>query len=262
MEWFPREQRLNAAFVRVADTLIADYDIIDLMHSLLEVCTNVLDVEAGGLVLADESGELQLLASTSEQADFVEVMQLNAGAGPCVDSFRTGSVISVGDIELSGGPWPAFQRAALQQGFRSVHATPMRLRGQVLGAMNLFGVQVGELNAPDVAVAQALADVATIGILQERSIRETSVIAEQLQWALDSRIVIEQAKGVVSATGKLTMDESFTALRCYARRTNTTLRNVAQGVIERTIDVLAIDAHAASAATSQRPGAPGNGRRV
>ena len=226
MDGLSREQQITAAFVRVADTLTADYDIIDLMHSLLEVCTSVLDVTAGGLLLADEGGEL------------VEVMQLGAGAGPCVDCFRAGRAVAVSDIELSGGQWPEFQKAALGQGFRSVYATPMKLRGQVLGAMNLFGTRAGELNAPDAAVAQALADVATIGILQERSIRETGIVTEQLQRALETRIIIEQAKGVLSVTGRLTMDEAFVALRRYARDRNLTLRVVAEGVTNRTIDVL------------------------
>lgn len=233
-----REQRINQAFVTLADTLIADYDVIDLLHTLVEVCTNLLDVQAGGLVLADDSGELQLVASTSEKADFVEIMQLNAGAGPCVDCFTSGLAVSVPDIEDSGGQWPEFQTAMHSQGFRSVHATPMRLRGQVLGAMNLFGVEPGELNAPDAAVAQALADVATIGILQERSIRETGIITEQLQRALESRVIIEQAKGVLSAMGSMGVDEAFTALRSYARRNRVSLRAVAEGTIDRSLDVL------------------------
>ncbi|MEO8529081.1 MAG: GAF domain-containing protein, partial [Pseudolysinimonas sp.] len=168
-----REQKINAAFVAVADTLTADYDIIDLMHTLIEVCTSLLDVQAGGLLLADDDGNLQLLASTSEAADFVEVMQLGAGIGPCVDCFKSGVAVAVADIAQSGGKWPEFQTAALGQGFKAVYATPMRLRGQVLGTMNLFSVNPGVLNEADAGVAQALADVATIGILQERSIRET-----------------------------------------------------------------------------------------
>jgi GAF domain-containing protein len=233
-----REQRITAAFVTVADTLIADYDVIDLLHSLVDVCANVLDVSGGGLLLADESGQLQLVASTSERADFVEVMQLAAGVGPCVDCFGSGMPVSVGDIQADGARWPVFQKAALQQGFHSVYATPLRLRGQVLGAMNLFRASVGELNAADAAVAQALADVATIGILQERSIRETGIVTEQLQRALESRILIEQAKGVLSATGQMTVDEAFEALRTYARRNNLTLRAVALGVTNRTLDVV------------------------
>ncbi|HQJ35446.1 MAG TPA: GAF domain-containing protein, partial [Rhodoglobus sp.] len=168
-----REQLITEAFVTVADTLIDDYDVIDLLHTLVDVCTSVLDVDAGGLLLADESGDLQLVASTSERADFVEIMQLAAGVGPCLDCFSGGMPVSVADIDRDGEQWPAFQSAALFQGFHAVYATPLRLRGKVLGAMNLFRSTPGELNAPDAAVAQALADVATIGILQERSIRET-----------------------------------------------------------------------------------------
>jgi GAF domain-containing protein len=233
-----REERINAAFVTVADTLIADYDVIDLLHTLVEVCANVLDVQAAGLVLADDDGSLQLLASTSERADFVEIMQLNAGTGPCIDCFRTGLVVAVADIESDGNEWPDFQAAALQQGFRAVHATPMRLRGEILGALNLFSAETGVLNAPDAAVAQALADVATIGILQERSIRETGMVREQLQHALESRVLIEQAKGVVSALGLIGVDEAFDLLRDYARQKNLSLRTVAERVTARTLDVL------------------------
>lgn len=239
-----REQRITEAFVTVADTLIADYDVIDLLHTLVDVCSNLLDVDSGGLLLANASGEMQLVASTSEKADFVEVMQLAAGVGPCLDCFRTGMPVSVGDIEGDGDRWPAFRAAALQQGFASVHATPLRLRGEVLGAMNLFRVTKGVLNVPDAAVAQALADVATIGILQERSIRETGIVTEQLQRALESRILIEQAKGVLSATGDMSVDDAFEALRTYARRNNQTLRAVAEGVTSRTLDVLVLGSFA------------------
>ncbi len=232
-----REQRISAAFVAVADTLVADYDLIDLLHTLVDVCADVLDVSAAGLVLADDDGDLQLLASTSEQADLVEIMQLAAGAGPCVDAFRTGVVVDIADIAESGEQWPEFKAAALGQGFRAVHATPMRLRGQVLGAMNLFSTTPGNLNAADAGVAQALADVATIGILQERSIRETGIVAEQLQWALESRVIIEQAKGVLAALDGTGVDAAFRKLRDYARNNNLTLRSVAEGVTARTLDV-------------------------
>jgi len=233
-----REERISAAFVKVADTLVADYDVIDLLHTLVEACVSVLDVHAAGLVLTDDDGTLQLLASTSERADFVEIMQLNAGTGPCIQCFRAGVVVAVADIESDGDEWPDFQAAALLQGFRAVHATPMRLRGEVLGALNLFSTGTGLLNAPDAAVAQALADVATIGILQERSIRETGVVREQLQHALESRVLIEQAKGVVSALGRIGVDEAFGLLRDYARHNNLSLRTVAERVAARTLDVL------------------------
>jgi GAF domain-containing protein len=234
-----RETKLSAAFVTLADTLIADFDVVDLLQTLVEQCAEILDTQAAGLMLVDGSGQLQLVASTSEETSLVEIMQLNAGAGPCVDCFTTGAPVTIGDIDKMATRWPAFREEALKQGFRSVHATPLRLRGQILGAMNLFSVHVGELNPEDISVAQALADVATIGMLQERSIRESGIVAEQLQHALDSRILIEQAKGVVSEHAGMTMDAAFAALRSYARDHNLTLGVVASGAIDRTVDVAA-----------------------
>lgn len=235
MSEMTREHRVADAFVTVADTLTADFDIIDLLHTLVTVCVDLLDVDAGGLLLADDAGDLQLVASSSEEAQFVEVIQLSAGAGPCVDSFRKGVAVTVADMERDGGQWPGFQAAALEQGFHAVFATPMRLRGHVLGAMNLFSTSVGAPTEQDALVAQALADIATIGILQERSIRETHILNEQLQRALESRVLIEQAKGVIAAVGSLDMDESFSALRSYARSHRMPLRDVAQQVAARTL---------------------------
>lgn len=228
-----RDQRIADAFVAVADTLIADFDIIDLLHTLVDVCVDLLDVDAGGLLLADDRGALQLVASTSEQAQLVEVMQLGAGAGPCVDCFRSGTAVTVADIGREGGSWPQFQGAALQQGFHAVFATPMRLRGQVLGALNLFSRTPGDPSVQDAVIAQALADIATIGILQERSIRVSTILNEQLQRALESRVLIEQAKGVLAAVGSLDMDQAFIALRQYARSHGANLRDVAQTVTAR-----------------------------
>ncbi|MHC5798016.1 GAF and ANTAR domain-containing protein [Lacisediminihabitans sp. FW035] len=239
MSTMSREARLNAAFVSVADTLTADYDVVELLHTLVTECTEILDAQAGGLMLADSAGRLQVVASTSERADLVEVMQLAAGAGPCVDSFTTGLAVSVPDIQKSTEDWPAFRVAALEQGFLSVHATPMRLRGEVIGTMNLFGTSVGTLNRRDAAVAQALADVATIAILQERIAAQSQVVTEQLQRALDSRVLIEQAKGVLSQSGGLSMEEAFLLLRAHARNNNLTLRTVAEGVANRSLDLIA-----------------------
>lgn len=232
-----REEQLNLAFVTLADTLTDDFDIIELLHTLLHQCTVILDVQAGGLMLADGSGDLQLMASTSESADFVEMMQLNAGAGPCVDCFTEGRVVSVADIDAEGHGWPRFRAEALLRGFHSVHAVPMRLRGQILGTMNLFGAEVGLLTKRDASVAQALADVATIGILHERNVRESAVVADQLQRALSSRILLEQAKGVLSVTGSMDVEKAFETMRKYARDHNLTLRAVAEGVTARTLDL-------------------------
>jgi len=232
-----REARLSAAFVAVADTLIADFDVVDLLHTLVENCSEILEVDAGGIMIVDEAGQLQLVASTSEETSLVEIMQLAAGEGPCLDCFATGHSVTVADIAKSAQQWPAFSAEALRQGFNSVHATPMRLRGQILGTMNLFGKKATILGDEDKAVAQALADVATIGLLQERAIRESGVFTGQLQRALNSRIIIEQAKGVVSENAGLSMHESFSALRTYARDHNLTLGAVASSVVNRSLNV-------------------------
>lgn len=234
-----REARLSTAFVKLADTLTAEYDMVDLLHTLLDECVDVLAQNAGGLMISDSLGHLELLASTSEKADLVEVMQLAAGAGPCIECYKTGVSVSVSNINDTTTRWPDFSAVALKQGFRSVMAVPLRLRGQVIGTMNLFANTVGVVNERDAAIAQALADVATIGILQERAIRETNVVTEQLQRALESRVLIEQAKGVLSELGSLEMDEAFAALRSYARDHNLTIRVVAEKVVDRTLDILA-----------------------
>jgi GAF domain-containing protein len=238
MSTVTRETRLNAAFVKLADTLIDDYDIVDLLHTLVEECTSIFDIQAGGLMLADSDGQLQLVASTSERADLVEIMQLNAGQGPCVDCFKTGHPVAIADIANSGDRWPDFRDEALKQGFRSIYATPLRLRGQTIGTLNLLSATVGELNERDALAAQALSDVATIGILQERLIKERGVVADQLQRALDSRVLIEQAKGVLSETASINVDEAFGAMRAYARSHNLRLHDVAEAIVRRTVNIV------------------------
>jgi GAF domain-containing protein len=232
-----RETRINAAFVAVADTLTTDFDVVDLLHTLVNQCVELLGTTAGGLMLVDGDGQLQLMTSTSEGADLVELMQINAAAGPCIDSFRTGKAVSVPNIQKTDGRWPAFQKAALQSGFASAHATPLRLRGKVIGTMNLFGNRREPLSDRDAALAQALADVATIGILQDRLVKESNIIAAQLHAALDSRIVIEQAKGTIANALSIDMDEAFGVIRSHARNNNLTIRFVAEEISNRRLRV-------------------------
>ncbi len=236
MDGTSRETQINTAFVTVAETLTTDYDMVDLLHTLVQHCTGILQMNAGGLMRVDGAGELQLRTSTSEAAELGEVMQLNAAAGPCIDCFRTGTAVSVADIPESK-PWPAFRQTALEQGFCSALATPMKLRGKIIGTMNLFGAAPGEVSARDAAVAQALADVATIGILHERVIHEGHLMEEQLRRALDSRILIEQAKGVIANELSLSMDDAFALLRKYARDRNLTIRSVSEQVSNRGLTV-------------------------
>ena len=193
-----KETRLLQTFAGLADTLVDGYDIVDLLQLLVDSCRDLLDTTAAAILLADANGELDVMASTSEASRLVELIQLSAEAGPCVECFRTGEVISVPDIAESPERWARFRDSAIGQGFASVHAVPMRLRDNTIGTLNLLRDQPGDLDEQDRIAARAFADVATIGILHERSLRETALLAEQLQGALSSRVIIEQAKGVVA----------------------------------------------------------------
>jgi GAF domain-containing protein len=239
-----REEKINDAFVRVAGTLVESYDVLDLLSTLMHTCTDLLGVQAGGILIADGTGQLELVASTSEEAEIVEIMIVAAGAGPCVDCFETGAVVSVPDIETDSGSWPRFRRSALDQGFRAAHATPLRLHGEVIGAMNLLSTHPGALTDRDSRLAQALADVATVGILHERSLRDPGMVSAQLHFALDTRILVEQAKGVLAEVRSCTMTEAFSALRSYAREHNVTLRTAAEGVVDRSIPAESLVAQA------------------
>jgi GAF domain-containing protein len=229
-----REQALAKAFVTLADTLVADYDVIDVLHQLTIECVELLRVDAAGLLLSDLRGTLQMAAASTERARVVELFQLQSDEGPCLDCFRTSQPIAAPDL-LDMTEWPRFTAHTLQTGYRSVHAVPMRLRDETIGALNLFRVHPGALEQDELRLAQALADVATIGILQERAIHRREVLAEQLQVALNSRVIIEQAKGVLAERGQLDMERAFQLLRGHARSTNQRLSDVALGVANRTI---------------------------
>ena len=235
-----RERQVTRAFVTLADTLVDDYDVADLLHTLVQQCVQLLDIAAAGLTLADERGSLQVLASSTEQARLLELFQLSIDEGPCVDCFTGKAPVFVADIAAQARRWPRFATEAARDGFASVHALPMRLRKQTIGALNLFGTASGELSADDIELAQGLADTATIGILQERAIRRGETLSEQLQTALNSRVIIEQAKGVLAVTGRLNMDDAFTALRGYARSHNLRLSDVARSLADRELDPVVV----------------------
>ncbi len=230
-----REARLFQALATLADTLVVGYDVVELLQGLVDSCTELFDVRAAWLLLAYEGGSLELVASTSEENRLVEVMQLSVEAGPCIECFRTGSVVSVPDIARGTEDWADFRRVCRENGFRSVYAIPLRLRETTIGTLNLFPPNTGELNEDDARAAQALADMATIGILHERSWRAADTVRTQLQAALTSRIVIEQAKGVLAQTHRIAVDEGFTLLRTYARTHQLPLGEVAQRVVDRNL---------------------------
>jgi GAF domain-containing protein len=226
-----RAERLFDAFTTLADTLVAGYDVLELLQTLVEYCHDLLDVDSAGILLAAAGGELEVVASTNEANTLVEIMQLDADAGPCLQAFRTRAVVSVPDIDVGSERWPDFTATAQAQGIHSVYAIPLRLRETTIGTLNLMRNERGELNPYDIRAAQALADVATIGILQERTVRDAWAIRDQLQQALSTRIIIEQAKGVVAETEKLSMDEAFARIRGHARAHQTPLTVVAQQLV-------------------------------
>jgi len=228
---------LADVFVEMADTLVDDFDVIEFLHVLTERCVQLLGVSAAGLLLTDGQDTLQLVAASSERTRLLELFQLQTDQGPCVDCFRTGQPVSVADVP-SAGRWPRFTAAAAEVGFAAVHALPMRLRDQVIGALNLFDTNPGALDEGRLRVGQALADVATIGLLQERAIRHRDVLTEQLQNALNSRILIEQAKGVLAERLHVDMANAFVVLRGGARNQNRRLTELAQAIVDGTEQVL------------------------
>lgn len=231
-----REGQLVAAFVEVADSLVDDFDVVDLLQGLVDHSVGLLRADAAGLMLADQRGGLQVAASSTEQTRLLELFQLQNDEGPCLDCFRTGRQVLVADLASEGNRWPQFVPEAVHRGFRSVHALPLRLRGETIGAMNLFHTRLGAMSNDDLRLGQALGDVATISILQQRALDRSETLSEQLQTALNSRVIIEQAKGVLAERGVIDMDGAFACLRGYARGHNRLLSAVAKGVVDGTID--------------------------
>jgi hypothetical protein len=228
-----REALLISAFVGLADTLVDDYDVIDVLDRLAAYSVQLLAAESVGILLADAQATLRVVASTNEQTEWMELLQLQADEGPCMDCFRTGAPVNADDLADAAGRWPRFVAVLQERGVNgSVHALPLRLRGRAIGTLNLFHGAPGPLPAADLSLGQALADIATIGILQERAIRRGEVLTEQLQAALNSRVIIEQAKGVLAQHGNLTMHLAFDRLRHYARSHNLRLTEVARQIVE------------------------------
>ncbi|MGW6276997.1 GAF and ANTAR domain-containing protein [Kribbella sp. NPDC055071] len=230
-----REQRLAEVFIELADTLVDDYDVLDLLHTLCERSVELLQADAAGLILADQRGLLHVMASTTEEARLLELFVLQNDEGPCLDCYSTGEQMVNIELDEVADRWPRFWSATIAAGYRSTHAIPMRLRGQVIGAMNLFCADRVTLSDADVALGQALCDIATVGLLQERTVRRGEVLAEQLQSALNSRILLEQAKGVISERAGVNVDDAFVLMRTHARRNHLQLRVVASAVIDGTI---------------------------
>jgi len=231
-----READVVRSLVEMADTLVDDYDVIDLLTGLTDRCVSLLGVSAAGVMLASSAGSLGLAASSSEAMRLLELFELQAQEGPCLDAFRTGERVEQQDLEAEPGRWPSFSAAALREGFQSVSALPLRFRDVTLGALNLFSVTQAPMAEGDVIVARAFADLATLSIVQHRASAEAQRLNEQLSGALTSRIVIEQAKGVIAERAGAPLTEAFSRLRAYARHHNRRLTEVAQAAVDGTLD--------------------------
>jgi len=212
--------------------MVVGFDVIDFLHMLTDRSTQLLDVSAAGLLLADPRGELRVVAASSEQVRLLELFQIQNDQGPCLECFRSGKPVSVADLSTETRRWPRFAPAAREAGFASVQALPMRLREHIIGALNLFRAAPGHFDQSDMRVGQALADVATISLLNERSLRRSETLNEQLQTALNSRVTIEQAKGKLAERLHLDMDQAFNVLRRYARTRNIRLSDLARAFVD------------------------------
>lgn len=226
------QQRVVETLVELADTLVAEYDVIDFMQTLAERSVELVGVSAAGIMLADSQGRLRHAACSSEQMRLVELFELQLEEGPCFDAFRQQRAVQSDSPEDATRRWPDFAPRAQESGFASVSAVPLRLRGDAVGALNLFSTTVGALDDERLLVVQGMADIATIGILQARLIRDQSVLTSQLESALDSRVKIEQAKGVVSERRNINVDDAFVLIRRFARNTNRLLSVTAAGIVD------------------------------
>ena len=225
-----REALTAATFVEIVDTLVTDFDVIEVLTLLSSRCVQILGAAAAGILLADRSGQLRVIGASSEQIEILELFQIQNDDGPCLECFNTGHVVLNGDVR-TGSPWPGFADESVSAGFPSVCAVPLRLNNLTLGCLNLFLAEPSPLSPQDVALAQALADVASIAIVQDRATRDAALREGHLQRALDSRIAIEQAKGMIAERNNVGMDEAFSRLRAFARNSNRGLTEVAESLV-------------------------------
>lgn len=223
---------LVETFVTLADTLVDDFDVVEFLSMLTSRVVELSIATEAGILLADETGDLQVMAASKERTRLLELFQIQNAEGPCQECFTTGRPVEVPDLELERDRWPRFAPRALEVGFRSVQAVPMRLRGEILGAMNLFIAQPGGVDPADRTLVQALADIATIGLLQRRTTLNAQLHLGQVQHALQSRIVIEQAKGIVAQQADIPVDDAFERLRRYSMNRNMPLHDLARAVID------------------------------
>jgi GAF domain-containing protein len=229
-----REALLARAFVRLADTLVSDFDVVDFLHGLSVDSLEILGADAAGVMLTDGRGALRLIASSEERMRLLELFELQGAQGPCLDAFSSGAAVQAGAAD-SRARWPAFAQHASQAGFQRTCAVPLRVRADVIGALNLFRSSDAAFTDTEMEIAQAMAEISAIALIQERAVRQHGLLVEQLQTALNGRVIIEQAKGMLAEYLTVTVDEGFRLLRTYARDRNRKLTEVASAIIDRQV---------------------------
>ncbi len=244
-----RERAVSRAFVGLTNSLVDGADVVDLLSQLTTDCAQLLDVASAGLLLADPRGVLHVMAASSERTRSLEMFQVQRGEGPCLDCFHTGTAVSVPDLSEQAEKWPEFAAAAADAGFASVHALPMRLRDHVLGALGLFGNNVGALNDDDLSLGQSLAHVASVALVADRATADKTIISEQVRTALNTRVQVEQARGLLAQQGAMAMDQAFAALRDYARNRGLRLGDVARLLVSRELSTAQVLDNATDTAT-------------
>ncbi len=230
-----REVPVAQALVEMASTFVSDFDVVELSTSLASSCVELTGISAAAVMVATEEGELRVLGSSSEETRVLELFELQAEEGPGLDAFRSAEPVDPVVLHAGGGPWPRFSAAALSQGYQSVSAFPLRFREMTIGALSLFSAGRAALSEHDAVVAGALADCAAIGIVAHRSVDEQQRTIDQLSNALRSRIVIEQAKGIIAERAGVDLPEAFDRLRGYARDHGLRLTDVAHAAVEGTL---------------------------
>lgn len=227
------DEVLFATLIELADTTTTGFDLVSMADRLVGACVEVLGVTAAGIMLADQRKSLRVFASTNEETRMLELLELQNNDGPCLEAFNTGTQIAGVDLSRFTDRWPHFTRAASAAGINTAYAVPMRLRDQTIGALNLFEAGTEPLSAHGMNVARVLADMAAIGIINHWSIRQQEVLAQQLQSALNSRVIIEQAKGVLAERQGLSMGEAFDYLRATARASRRPIAEVAAETVDQ-----------------------------
>lgn len=246
-----REQRIVETFVELVRAVLDDYDVDDVLHGLMERCVELLTCAEAGLMIADSTGALRVVASSSERAGALETLQIQGREGPCFDCYSHGKPVSCEDLTAALDRWPSFAPIGVAKGFRAVQAFPMRVGGRSVGSLNLFRIAAGSLDEEDMALGQGMADTAAITLLQERRLQESDRAANELQGALSSRVVIEQAKGVLAERSKVDVDDAFASLRAYARANNTRLLEVARDLVDGRLDATRVANVAPTASPSE-----------